>query len=81
MSSFDVRLFKVPRPVKGQPPVKPTELDPMKVRASSIDKAKRVLVEKLQKIGYDIRSVQFGPNAAGKPSIVAYIWEQDSGSK
>lgn len=79
MVSYDVRLFKVPRPQKGKKPPPPTELDPFVVKATSVDKVKAALVDKLAKAGHEIRGVSFGPNKAGLLSLVAYVWEHDGG--
>ena len=81
MASYDVRLFSVARPVKGEKPKEPTELEPLTVKAASVDKAKVALIEKLTKAGHNIRSVMFGPNKAGLPALVAYVWEQVSDGK
>lgn len=74
MPSYDARVFQVGRGRPGEKPV-PTELGPRSVKGNSKDKAKAALDKLLTAEGFKVRSINWGPDRAGRLSLIAYVWE------
>lgn len=75
MSSYDARVFQVGIAQPGMEKPIPVELGPRSVKGNSKDKAKAALHELLTAEGFKVRSINWGPDKAGRLSLIAYVWE------
>ena len=77
MTIYEVRIFEVPQLGMGvkfdAAAHRPNELVAITVEARDIEHGRRILRDRFVKMKKAVRSINVGPNAAGRPSYVVYL--------
>lgn len=57
MNVYEVKVYQVPK--LNKPGVRPTLIDPVVIKASTVDGARAEAAAKLADLGYQVRSINF----------------------
>ncbi len=72
---YPVRVYEVERTTGA--PEKPRFMTEFLIFAPTLEKCRKLVIDKLDKSGHELRTLSFSPDPAPHGSVVCYVWKGD----